>query len=109
METISDLGRTGSDGSYHRSPLEIEGTSLVSGTTIMIVTGLMMARLDMLLGMTWTPWRTHLVQEKIGWHWSILETHAMSSHTKRTTGQFRIYQWQLVQPWSREKTGQTYC
>ena len=83
--------------------------SLVLGTTIIIVTGLMMAQLDMLLGMTWTPWRTHLVQEKIGWHWSILETRAMSSHTKRTTGQLRIYQWQLVQPWSREKTGWTYC
>ena len=33
----------------------------------------------------------------------------MSSHTKRTMGQLRIYQWQLVQPWSREKMGWTYC
>ena len=107
-ETILDLGHTGSDGSYPRSPLEIEGMSLVLGATIIIVTGLMMAWLDMLLGMTWTPWRTHLVQEKIGWHWSILETCAMSSHTKRTTGELRIYQWPLVQLWSRKKMGWTY-
>ena len=39
METISDLGHTGSDGSYPRSPPEIEGMSLGSGATIIIVTG----------------------------------------------------------------------